>query len=52
MVTWAMMYLVVLMALRCHLEICQKYIHVRVICYQCQESQISQTLTFNGEMLN
>ena len=33
MVVWAMMCLGVLMALRCHLEICQKYIPVRVICH-------------------
>ena len=34
MVVWAMKCLGVLMALRCHLEICQKYILVRVICHQ------------------
>ena len=33
MVVWAMMCLGVLMALMCHLEICQKYTPVRAICH-------------------
>ena len=33
MVVWAMMCLGVVMALKYHLEICQKYTPVRVICH-------------------
>ena len=45
MAVWAVMCLGVLMALRCHLERCQKYILVRVICHFGYGSQTSQSLT-------
>ena len=44
-VVWAMMYFDVLMVLRYHLEICQKYTPVRIIGHLGLESQISQILT-------
>ena len=45
MVVGALMCPGALIALRCHLEIYQRYIPVRVTCHQCEGSQTSQILT-------